>query len=32
MKYKKLLELYIPLVDFIADIIGSNCEVLLHDR
>jgi predicted transcriptional regulator YheO len=31
MKYKKLLELYIPLVDFIADIIGSNCEVLLHD-
>jgi predicted transcriptional regulator YheO len=31
MEYKKLLELYIPLVDFIADIIGSNCEVLLHD-
>jgi predicted transcriptional regulator YheO len=31
MTYKKLLELYIPLVDFIADIIGSNCEVLLHD-
>lgn len=26
-----LLETYIPLVDFIADIIGSNCEVLLHD-
>lgn len=31
MHYKKLLELYIPLVDFIADIIGSHCEVLLHD-
>ncbi len=31
MEYKKLLNLYIPLVDFIADIIGSHCEVLLHD-
>lgn len=31
MDYKKLLNLYIPLVDFIADIIGSHCEVLLHD-
>jgi len=29
--YKKRLELYIPLVHFIADIIGSHCEVLLHD-
>lgn len=27
----KLLETYIPLVNFIADIIGPNCEVLLHD-
>jgi len=31
MEYKKLLKLYVPLVDFIADIIGSHCEVLLHD-
>ena len=31
MGYKKRLGLYIPLVDFIADIIGSHCEVLLHD-
>jgi len=31
MEYKQLLNLYIPLVDFIADIIGSHCEVLLHD-
>jgi len=31
MKYKQLLNLYIPLVDFIADIIGTHCEVLLHD-
>jgi len=31
VEYKKLLNLYIPLVDFIADIIGSHCEVLLHD-
>jgi len=31
MEYKELLNLYIPLVDFIADIIGSHCEVLLHD-
>jgi predicted transcriptional regulator YheO len=31
MEYKKLLYLYIPLIDFIADIIGSHCEVLLHD-
>jgi len=31
MDYKQVLNLYIPLVDFIADIIGSHCEVLLHD-
>lgn len=31
MNYKKLLESYIPLVNFIADIIGPHCEVLLHD-
>ncbi|WP_346353265.1 helix-turn-helix transcriptional regulator [Azotosporobacter soli] len=31
MSYKKKLAMYIPLVDFIADIIGSHCEVLLHD-
>lgn len=31
MNSKKLLETYIPLVDFIADIIGPHCEVLLHD-
>ncbi len=31
MGYKELLNLYIPLVDFIADIIGFPCEVLLHD-
>ncbi|KLU59423.1 YheO-like PAS domain protein [Peptococcaceae bacterium CEB3] len=31
MSYKELLNMYIPLVDFIADIIGSHCEVLLHD-
>lgn len=26
-----LLATYIPLVDFIADIVGPNCEVILHD-
>ena len=26
-----LLATYIPLVDFIADIIGPDCEVILHD-
>jgi len=31
MKTKKLIETYIPLVSFIADIIGPHCEVLLHD-
>ncbi|SDD60836.1 helix-turn-helix transcriptional regulator [Sporomusa acidovorans] len=31
MQPKKLLETYIPLVNFIADIIGPHCEVLLHD-
>ena len=31
MEYKEVLNLYIPLVDFIADIIGPHCEVLLHD-
>lgn len=31
MKPKTLLETYIPLVNFIADIIGPHCEVLLHD-
>ncbi len=31
MSYKKKLAMYIPLVDFIADIIGPHCEVLLHD-
>lgn len=30
-KMKNLLETYIPLVDFIADIIGPHCEVILHD-
>lgn len=28
---KRLLETYIPLVDFIADIVGPHCEVILHD-
>lgn len=31
MKSRKLLETYIPIVDFIADLVGPNCEVLLHD-
>lgn len=31
MKSNKQLEAYIPLVNFIADIIGPHCEVLLHD-
>ncbi len=31
MNSRKLLETYIPLVDFIADLVGPNCEVLLHD-
>ncbi len=31
MKSIKQLERYIPLVNFIADIIGPQCEVLLHD-
>jgi len=28
---KKKIEEFIPLVDFIADIMGRNCEVVLHD-
>lgn len=28
---KKILERYIPLVEFIAAIVGDNCEVVLHD-
>jgi predicted transcriptional regulator YheO len=31
MNFSKNLEAYIPLVDFIADIIGPHCEVLLHN-
>jgi len=27
----KILESYIPMVDFIANIFGENCEVVLHD-
>jgi len=30
MDHKNLLNMYIPLVDFIADIIGPHCEVILH--
>lgn len=30
-KVNKVLEKYIPLVDFIAGIVGPNCEVILHD-
>lgn len=29
--YNNALKAYIPLVDFIAGIVGSNCEVVLHD-
>ncbi|NCB04172.1 MAG: hypothetical protein EOM69_01445, partial [Clostridia bacterium] len=31
MTDQELLQRYIPLVDFIADICGQNYEVLLHD-
>lgn len=31
MENKEKLKQYIPLVHFIADIIGENCEVVLHD-
>ncbi len=31
MKSNKQLETYIPFVNFVADIIGPHCEVLLHD-
>lgn len=27
----ELLKPYVPLVDFLADYLGSNAEVLLHD-
>lgn len=26
-----ILELYVPLVDFLADMLGDQCEVVLHD-
>ncbi|AEE90369.1 YheO-like domain-containing protein [Tepidanaerobacter acetatoxydans Re1] len=29
--YNNALKAYIPLVDFIAGIVGPNCEVVLHD-
>ncbi|PEY30852.1 YheO-like PAS domain protein [Bacillus cereus] len=31
MENKEKLKRYIPLVHFIADVIGENCEVVLHD-
>jgi predicted transcriptional regulator YheO len=31
MESSRLLEAYIPIVNFIADIIGTHCEVVLHD-
>ncbi|MDU2064306.1 MAG: PAS domain-containing protein [Sporomusaceae bacterium] len=31
MQSNKQIDMYIPLVNFIADIIGPHCEVLLHD-
>ncbi len=31
MDYNNVLKTYIPLVDFIAGIVGPNCEVVLHD-
>lgn len=31
MEKKSILATYIPIVDFIADIIGRECEVVLHD-
>lgn len=30
-KVNRVLEKYLPLVDFIAGIVGPNCEVVLHD-
>lgn len=30
MEKETLLQLYIPMVDYIAGIVGSNCEVVLH--
>ena len=31
MDDRKLLEMYIPLVNFLSDVLGSGCEVILHD-
>lgn len=31
MGNKKLLKMFIPMVNFIADIVGPQCEVILHD-
>ena len=31
MRENQLLKVFIPLVDFIADIVGPHCEVILHD-
>lgn len=31
MDNRKIIERYIPMVDFIAAIMGDNCEVVLHD-
>ena len=28
---RKILEMYIPLVHFLSDVLGSGCEVILHD-
>lgn len=31
MEDRHILQMYVPLVDFIADICGAGCEVVLHD-
>ncbi len=31
MSNQKILEIYFPLVDFLGKVLGSGCEVILHD-
>ena len=31
MDDRKILEMHIPLVDFLSNVLGSGCEVILHD-
>ncbi|MBT4874131.1 MAG: histidine kinase, partial [Desulfobacula sp.] len=31
MSPDEIIESYLPMVDFIANVYGKNCEVILHD-